>query len=336
MGGETRNPRFLATAALLLVAAALHPAVAAFSELQTLRFSEGYSPLFGEGNLVRSANDRKVRLILDRYTGSGFISSDLYDHGFFSAKIKLPSNYTAGVVVAFYTSNGDIFRRNHDELDFEFLGNPAEAAGGCRRTSTAMAPPTAAARSATTFPSTPPASPPLLHLLVPRHHPFLRGRDADQGGAAERRHGGEFPAKPMALYATIWDGSSWATGGGRYKVDYNSSPFVADFSDLVLSGCKVDPIQMMPSSGSRCAAAEAELLAGDFAAVDPQGRRAMARFREKNLIYSFCYDSFRYSAAFPDCEIVPAEKERLDGTGHLKLAGRRRRRSPCRRSRDVM
>lgn len=148
--------------------------------------------------------------------------------------------------------------------------------------------------------------------------------------------GGEFPAKPMALYATIWDGSSWATGGGRYKVDYNSAPFAADFSDLVLSGCKVDPIQMLPSSGSRCAAAEAELLASDFATVDPQRRRAMARFREKNLIYSFCYDSFRYSDAFPDCEIVPAEKERLDDTGHLKLAARRRRRSPRRGSRDVM
>lgn len=74
MAGEARNPRLLATAALLVVAAALHtagaaPPAATFSELQTLRFSEGYSPLFGESNLVRSADDRKVRLILDRYTG---------------------------------------------------------------------------------------------------------------------------------------------------------------------------------------------------------------------------------------------------------------------------
>jgi hypothetical protein len=34
--------------------------------------------------------------------GSGFISSSMYQHGFFSASIKLPSDYTAGVVVAFY------------------------------------------------------------------------------------------------------------------------------------------------------------------------------------------------------------------------------------------
>lgn len=36
--------------------------------------------------------------------GSGFISSDYYLHGFFSASIKLPKDYTAGVVVAFYVS----------------------------------------------------------------------------------------------------------------------------------------------------------------------------------------------------------------------------------------
>lgn len=38
-------------------------------------------------------------------TGSGFVSQDLYLHGFFSASIKLPADYTAGVVVAFYVSN---------------------------------------------------------------------------------------------------------------------------------------------------------------------------------------------------------------------------------------
>lgn len=99
----------------------------------TLRFNEGYSPLFGDGNLVRSPDGKSVRLLLDRFTGifssnslclweitflnfrdsiflwmkfsgSGFISSKMYNHGFFSARIKLPSDYTAGIVVAFYVS----------------------------------------------------------------------------------------------------------------------------------------------------------------------------------------------------------------------------------------
>lgn len=47
---------------------------------------------------------KKILIILQLYicTGSGFKSSDLYNNGFFSAKIKLPSDYTAGIVVAFY------------------------------------------------------------------------------------------------------------------------------------------------------------------------------------------------------------------------------------------
>jgi len=36
--------------------------------------------------------------------GSGFNTSNRYKYGLFSAKIKLPSNYTAGVCVTFYVS----------------------------------------------------------------------------------------------------------------------------------------------------------------------------------------------------------------------------------------
>lgn len=41
---------------------------AAFN-LTTLSFDEGYSPLFGDGNLVRSPDGHSVRLLLDVYTG---------------------------------------------------------------------------------------------------------------------------------------------------------------------------------------------------------------------------------------------------------------------------
>ncbi|KAF2546984.1 hypothetical protein F2Q70_00022433 [Brassica cretica] len=95
----------------------------AFTNLNTLSFEESLSPLFGDANLVRSPDDLSVRLLLDKYTGSGFISSNMYQHGFYSSMIKLPADYTAGVVVAFYTSNGDVFQKTHDELDIEFLGN---------------------------------------------------------------------------------------------------------------------------------------------------------------------------------------------------------------------
>lgn len=41
-------------------------------EPSTLTFNQGYSPLFGDGNLVRSSDDKSVRLLLDRFSGNMF------------------------------------------------------------------------------------------------------------------------------------------------------------------------------------------------------------------------------------------------------------------------
>ncbi|CAN1138342.1 Probable xyloglucan endotransglucosylase/hydrolase protein 28 [Linum perenne] len=105
-------------AALLVSASGFH-----HGNLAIVPFDEGYTQLFGDNNLVIHKDGNAVHLSLDERTGSGFVSQDLYAHGYFSASIKLPADYTAGVVVAFYMSNGDTYEKNHDEIDFEFLGN---------------------------------------------------------------------------------------------------------------------------------------------------------------------------------------------------------------------
>ncbi|KAL0324625.1 UNVERIFIED_CONTAM: putative xyloglucan endotransglucosylase/hydrolase protein 30 [Sesamum calycinum] len=100
----------------------------------TLTFHEAYSPLFSEFNIHPSPDDKTVRLLLNHFSGSGIISSDYYNYGFFSASIKMPSQHAAGIVVAFYTSNVDTFEKNHDELDIEFLGNVKGSRGGSKPT----------------------------------------------------------------------------------------------------------------------------------------------------------------------------------------------------------
>ncbi|CAL9181366.1 unnamed protein product, partial [Musa hybrid cultivar] len=70
--------------------------------MTTLSFEEGYTQLFGDSNLMLHRDGMAVHLSLDQRTGAGFASQDLYLHGVFSASIKLPSDYAAGVVVAFY------------------------------------------------------------------------------------------------------------------------------------------------------------------------------------------------------------------------------------------
>lgn len=137
--------------------------------------------------------------------------------------------------------------------------------------------------------------------------------------------GGDYPSKPMSLYTTIWDGSSWATSGGRYKVDYKYAPFVSEFKDLVIQGCAVDPIQQIPTSSSNChqpSTAEDE----DYAVVTPERRLAMRKFRQKYMTYSYCYDVLRYPVPQPECVLIPSEQRRFKETGHLKFGGHHRHR----------
>lgn len=46
-----------------------------------------------------------------------------------------------------------------------------------------------------------------------------------------------YPSKPMAVYATIWDASDWATHGGKYPVNYKYAPFTASLGQMEMAGC---------------------------------------------------------------------------------------------------
>ncbi|XVF02991.1 hypothetical protein REPUB_Repub04eG0222200 [Reevesia pubescens] len=234
--------------------------------LPILSFDEGYTQLFGDDNLVIHRDGKAVHLSLNERTGSGFVSQDLYLHGYFSASIKLPADYTAGVVVAFYMSNGDMFEKNHDEIDFEFLDN-------------------------------------------------IPIREFKRTAAM----GGDFPSKPMSLYATIWDGSDWATNGGKYRVKYKYAPYVAKFSDLILNGCMVDPIQF---SSKRCDSPQS--LEQLSTSISPSQRSKMDSFRRKHMTYSYCYDQTRYKVPPPECVVNPQESERLKKFDPVTFGGGRR------------
>lgn len=149
--------------------------------------------------------------------------------------------------------------------------------------------------------------------------------------------GGEYPSKPMQLYATIWDASNWATSGGKYKVNYKYAPFVSEYKDLVLEGCPVDPIEQVPVAGS-CFESDILLQTADYAVITRRQRLAMQRFRQRYMYYSYCYDTLRYPVAPPECVIVPSERERFKDTGRLKFGGshQSRKRKSRRRNRNFV
>ncbi|KAI3498462.1 hypothetical protein L1887_34237 [Cichorium endivia] len=305
----------------------LHPFAggATTTSPQIVSFEKGFTQLFGgDSNLLRSDDDNTVHLHLNQYTGAGFRSSDMYNHGIFSAKIKLPSDYTAGIVVAFYTSNGDVFEKTHDELDFEFLGNikgkpwrfqtnlygNGSTSRGREERYTLWFDPSKAYHRYTIFWT---SSKIIFYIDDVPIREILRNDEM----------GSDFPSKPMALYATIWDASNWATNGGKYKVNYKYAPFVTEMTDLVVHGCVSNPIQELLIDN--CAQMDKQLETLHFNTITPKQKTAMKRFRERFMYYSYCYDTLRYPIPPPECVIDLALRQRFKETGRLKFERRHRR-----------
>ncbi|XP_077241023.1 putative xyloglucan endotransglucosylase/hydrolase protein 27 [Tasmannia lanceolata] len=290
--------------------------------MPVLSFEEGYTQLFGDSNLMLHRDGETVHISLDEKTGAGFVSQDLYLHGFFSASIKLPADYTAGVVVAFYMSNGDIFEKTHDELDFEFLGNIrgkewriqtnvyGNGSIGIGREE----------RYGLWFD---PSEDFHKYSILWTDNQIIFYVDDIPIREIIRTEamGGDFPSKPMSLYATIWDGSNWATSGGRYKVNYKYAPYIAEFSNLVLHGCAVDPLEQSPKCDNGDIQAINSL--SKSAEISPDQRSKMEKFRKKYMTYTYCYDRARYPTPQPECVIDPHEAEQFQGTGTVKFGGHR-------------
>ncbi|TKW33015.1 hypothetical protein SEVIR_2G204800v4 [Setaria viridis] len=265
--------------------------------VRPLAFDEGYAQIFGSSNLALLRDGRRVHLALDETTGAGFASQDLFLHGFFSAAIKLPADYAAGVVVAFYLSNGDVYEKTHDELDFEFLGNVRGREWRVQTNVYGNGSTHAGREERYDLPFDPTDD---FHhysiLWTSRRIVFYVDETPIREVVRTAAMGAAFPSKPMSLYATIWDGSAWATLGGRYRVNYKYAPFVAEFTDLAIQGCAVDPTDDRLSAAACDARASLESLA-----VPAGQRAAMAAFRRAHTSYSYCHDRRRYPAALPDC-----------------------------------
>lgn len=301
---------------LVLICSVLVLAAGSSRNLPILSFDEGYSQLFGEDNLMVLRDGKAVHLSLDERTGSGFVSQDLYLHGFFSASIKLPADYTAGVVVAYYMSNGDMYEKNHDELDFEFLGN-IRGKDWRIQTNVYGNGSTNVGREERYGLWFDPSEDFHQYSILWTDNQIIFYVDNVPIREIKRTEamGGDFPSKPMSLYATIWDGSNWATNGGKYKVNYKYAPYITEFSDLILHGCAVDPIEQ---SSLKCDhAPNSKSIPG----ITPDQKTKMENFRKKHMQYSYCYDRTRYTVPPSECVINPQEAQRLRGFDPVTFGG---------------
>ncbi|XP_040993081.1 probable xyloglucan endotransglucosylase/hydrolase protein 32 isoform X1 [Juglans microcarpa x Juglans regia] len=268
------------------------PGYSPSSKIDSINFDQGFRNLWGPQH--QRADQGSITLWLDSYSGSGFKSLHAYRSGYFGADIKLQSGYTAGVITSFYLSNNEDHPGNHDEIDIEFLG---------------------------TTPDKPYTLQTNVYVrgsgdgnIVGREIKFHLWFDPTQDyhryailwNPSEiiflvddvpirrypRKSDATFPSRPMYLYGSIWDASSWATEDGKYKADYQYQPFIGRYTNFKIGGCTAEgaascnPASASPSSSG---------------GLSQQQYSALEWVQRNYLVYNYCQDAKRDHTLTPEC-----------------------------------
>ncbi|XP_049364393.1 probable xyloglucan endotransglucosylase/hydrolase protein 33 [Solanum verrucosum] len=274
-----------------------------------LSVNQSYNVFYGGSNIHMTNNGSSAEIILDKSSGSGLISKDKYYYGFFNAALKLPAHFTSGVVVAFYMSNSDVFPHNHDEIDFELLGHEkrrdwilqtnlygnGSVHTGREEKFYLWFDPTLDFHDYT--------------ILWNNHHiVFLVDNVPIREVVHNTAISSVYPSKPMSIIVTIWDGSEWATHGGKYPVNYNYAPFVTTMKGIELEGCIKQQQNtnsssiLTPTCSKRSSTSSLDPVDGEgFMKLSSQQMAGLDWARRKHMFYSYCQDTKRYKVQPPEC-----------------------------------
>jgi len=108
-----------------------------------------------------------------------------------------------------------------------------------------------------------------------------------------------FPnSQPMRIFSTIYDADSWATDGGRVKIDWSQSPFVASYQSFEISACNV-------SSHSSPSCTNNWWDQTEFQSLNQYQLGRLQWVRKNYLIYDYCGDRARYATPPPECSLNP-------------------------------
>ncbi|RZC45046.1 hypothetical protein C5167_037993 [Papaver somniferum] len=250
-----------------LMASALELTTAAtnFNQDIDITWGDGRGKILDDGQLLT--------LSLDKASGSGFQSKNEYLFGKIDMQLKLVPGNSAGTVTAYYLSSQG---PTHDEIDFEFLGNPS-------------------------------GDPYTLHTNV-----FSQGKgnkeqqfhlcfSVDDTPIREFKNsesiGVPFPMnQPMRIYSSLWNADDWATRGGLVKTDWSHAPFTASYRNFNADACissssSSSPCGSQPSLSSNNAWFSQEL--------DSTAHENMKSIQKNYMIYNYCTDTKRFPQGMP-------------------------------------
>lgn len=108
-----------------------------------------------------------------------------------------------------------------------------------------------------------------------------------------------YPSRPMQVEGSLWDGDSWATDGGRTKIDWRYAPFIAHYQGFAIVGFSV------PSSAievpQQCHSPTYWWNRERYWKLNHRQQRDYENVRSKYMTYDYCADSSRYPKPPREC-----------------------------------
>lgn len=106
-------------------------------------------------------------------------------------------------------------------------------------------------------------------------------------------------SKPMGLYASLWNGDSWATQNGWIKTNWTHAPFIVSFKDFsTLDGCVV-----INNNTSPCTTVTTSHWWEDSAyqIIDRNQAEQLLWVKNNYMVYDYCTDTKRFPTPPVEC-----------------------------------
>ncbi|KAJ6810540.1 putative xyloglucan endotransglucosylase/hydrolase protein 1 [Iris pallida] len=257
-------------------------------------FDQNYVITWGQDH-VKNNGRGEVQLFMDKSSGCGFGSRQSYSSGLFRLSIKTPSKNSAGVVTAFYLSSNT---SNHDELDFEFLGNREGKPITLQTNVFANGHGNREERINLHWFDPSDGFHDYKVLWNPYHTVFFIDDIPIRIFKNLTSKAVEYPSQPMRILVSLWNGEDWATDGGRTKIDWSNAPFVAQFQGFDVDGCASDG----SGGGHSCSSSSSGSWWNDgkYKALTPEQESAYRKIRQY-MTYDYCSDKGRFPKLPPEC-----------------------------------
>ncbi|KAL6604031.1 hypothetical protein ACP70R_044392 [Stipagrostis hirtigluma subsp. patula] len=239
--------------------------------------------------------------LVSNSSGSMLRTKKQFIYGSVSTLIKLVKGNSAGTVTTYYTSSiGD----NHDEIDFEFLGNEtgqpytihtnvfADGVGQKEMQFRPWFDPTADYHNYTIFWN------PCMIVWFVDSIPIRVFRNYASKGVPFPTH------RQMYAFSSIWAAEDWATQGGRVKTDWTKAPFVAEYHDMSLRVCECGGDGAGDCAGG-CASPDNWYAAPGLCQLTERQLRQMRAVQLGYTVYDYCADGKRYNGTLPpECSMA--------------------------------